>query len=62
MDLIIRPGKVSNREQEHGENAFFFFLSGVQTRVDAITQGLLVPTRSQLSVTQEREINRAPEM
>lgn len=51
-------GKVSNSEQEKGE----IFLSGVQTRVDAITQGFLVPTCSQLSVIQECEIDWAPEM
>lgn len=50
VDIIIMLGKVSNSEQE--ESFFFvvFFLSGVQTSVDTITQCLLVPAQSQLSV------------
>lgn len=60
VDLIIILGKVSNSEQE--ERKVLFFESGVQTSVDTITQCLLLPAWSQLSVIWECEINWALEM
>lgn len=50
-------GKVSNSGREKGE-IFFFKWSSDSCRC----QGLLIPTQSQMSVIQEREIDWAPEM
>lgn len=48
VDLIIIPGKLSDREQE--KRKVLFFKSRVLSSVDVLMQGLLVPAWSQLPV------------
>lgn len=64
VDLIIMRGEVavSEREKRKVLFSFFFFVSGVQTSVDATTPCLRVPAQSWLSVIQECAIHWAPEM
>ena len=58
LDLVVcHGGSYYNAGQGFGQRTgekegffFFFFLSGVQTSVDATTQCLLVPTQGWLSV------------